>query len=111
MPGYSVMRREIEELTRLVSSLMETADVDASGEPITQIRLEEFRACLSDLVASDEELSRKTEDLFAVCSELEAERDYYRQIFSHSPDAQAITDARGVIRQSNHACAKLLQVH
>ena len=108
------MRPEREALTRLVSDLArEIPDRDGWGwgTPFARVTLEELKSCLLELLASKEELCRKTEELIATREALEAERQRYLALFQYAPDAQVITNGAGLILQANRACARLLQVH
>ena len=110
----AIMRPECEALTRLLSGLArEIPDQDGWGwgTPFAQVTVKELKSCLLELMASKEELCRKTEELMATREALEAERQRYLVLFQYAPDAQVITDCDGLILQANRACARLLQVH
>ena len=58
----------------------------------------------------DEELRLQNEELLAIRTSLERERQKYYELFELAPDAYLVTDTRGFIRESNAAASHLLRV-
>jgi two-component system cell cycle sensor histidine kinase/response regulator CckA len=52
----------------------------------------------------------QNEELTAAHLELDRERQRYRELFDHAPDAHLVTDARGIIREANQSASELFQI-
>ena len=62
------------------------------------------------LYKTTRELQAAKQELLAIQSEVEADGLRYRDLFEFSPDAYLVTDARGSIRETNEAAARLLNI-
>lgn len=70
-------------------------------------RLEANEATPEDLRTALEEIEVLWEELRAQADTLAEERKRYADFFEHAPDAYAITDPNGIIREANRAAAEL----
>ncbi len=57
-----------------------------------------------------EELYQQNEELIQTRNLLEAERQYYQDLFELAPDGYLVTNAEGIIREANLSAAKLLNI-
>jgi PAS domain S-box-containing protein len=57
-----------------------------------------------------EELYQQNEELIQTRNLLEAERQYYQDLFEFAPDGYLVTNAEGIIREANLSAAKLLNI-
>ncbi len=71
---------------------------------------EELSVNMHELQVAAEELQQQNDELIATRQELEAERMRYQELFELAPDGYLITDARGIVRETNHAAASLLNI-
>ena len=58
----------------------------------------------------DDELRQQNEELLAIRTSLEREKQKYYELFELAPDAYLVTDTRGFIREANAAASHLLRV-
>ncbi len=63
-----------------------------------------------ELQVADEELREQNEELLQSRSRMELEKQRYRDLFDHAPDAYFVTDLFAVIDQANHAAARTLRM-
>jgi PAS domain S-box-containing protein len=70
----------------------------------------DLRESLEELRAAADALREQQRQLIDAQSELQDERQNYRELFDLAPDAYIVTDERGVIWQANGAATKLLQL-
>jgi PAS domain S-box-containing protein len=70
--------------------------------------IEEFAAAVEELRAAEEELRQQSIQLSTAQGALEEERRRYQELFDFAPDAYFLTDAKGVIREANHAVSSLV---
>ena len=96
----------LRDLQGSISQLL--ADEHTNRQPTEQVTatLTELSVALEELLVADEELRRRAEARAMV----EAERQYYHELFDSAPDAYLVTDAGGLIRAANQAAATLLNV-
>ena len=60
--------------------------------------------------AQQEDLTEQQQELAAVHSQIEMERQRYEELFALAPDGYLVTDLMGTIREANQAAATLLGV-
>ena len=70
--------------------------------------LENLRVALEELRVAEEELRQQNEELAATQADLDVERRRYQELFEFAP--YLVTDALGIIIQSNESAANLLRV-
>jgi PAS domain S-box-containing protein len=95
--------RSLEDRTSREST--PSADRGATREALMELSL-----ALEELRVSEEELRVQSDMLSGVQEALEAERGRYLGFFTHLPDPCLVTDAAGVVRESNRAAGELLGV-
>jgi PAS domain S-box-containing protein len=66
-----------------------------------------WQEAVEELRTAEEELRAQNEALMASTTELQAERERYRELFNVAPDCYLVTDPQGVIREANRAAAAL----
>jgi len=71
---------------------------------------EEMQTMLEELQVAQEELRQQNEELIAARQEVEEERSRYQDLFNFTPDGYLVTDRTGVIKEANHAAARLFNV-
>jgi PAS domain S-box-containing protein len=69
---------------------------------------EELTVTLEELRVIEEVLRRQNEELAAAQTVILAERQWYQELFIFAPDGYLVTDADGLIHESNLAAAELL---
>jgi PAS domain S-box-containing protein len=72
--------------------------------------MESLSTALEELHVAGAELQNQNEELIAARHSIETERQRYQEMFEFAPDGYLVTDAEGVIRESNRAAAILLGV-
>lgn len=95
-------RRQLENLHRRARA--EATEVP----PLMEEALEALYTSLEELQVTQEELRLQNEELAASRADVDQERLRYWELFQHAPDAYLVTDAKGMIREANHAAAELL---
>jgi PAS domain S-box-containing protein len=96
-----------------VNMLRDRADAAADSELARAVLLEaveELTLAFEELNVSQEELRVQIEALAAAEVAAVAERDRYRDLFEFAPSGYLITDAEGVILETNHAARELVHV-
>jgi two-component system nitrate/nitrite sensor histidine kinase NarX len=101
----------VDELSTAISNLAEDPKVslDQARDLISEL-LEETRVSLEELRVADEELAEQNEELIKSRLMLESERQHYQDLFTLAPVGYVLSDKEGVIRESNEAAARLLNV-
>lgn len=72
--------------------------------------LEETATLSEELHVAVEELRLQNEQIISAREALEAERQYYRDLFHFAPDGYLVTDTNGIIQAANHTAAVLLNL-
>ncbi|WP_009630293.1 PAS domain-containing sensor histidine kinase [Synechocystis sp. PCC 7509] len=70
--------------------------------------LAELETALEELRVAEEEMRRQNEQLAIASMQIQSERQRYQDLFEFAPDGYLVTDCAGLIREINHAAAKLL---
>jgi PAS domain S-box-containing protein len=83
------------------------ADADLSRSEITEL-LEHLHGALEEVHALYETVSEQSETLAAAMAASHAERERYKYLFDHAPDAYVVSDFHGVIREANAQASRLL---
>ncbi|AFZ24086.1 PAS domain S-box [Cylindrospermum stagnale PCC 7417] len=83
--------------------------VEADSVEALQIN-EELQQTLEELQVVEEELRQQNEELAVAREIVELERQRYQDLFEFAPDGYLVTDADGIIQETNHAAANLLSV-
>ena len=100
--GLDDVRRQVDDLARLLDTGEETSEV------LLPLALEHLRTTLEELSVADEELRQQNEELAATRLTVEAERHRYHDFFAAAPDGYVVTDPSGIIREVNRAAARFL---
>ncbi len=96
----------VEAFGKKVAQLKSEMNTDAPAPENTQ----DLLLALEELRTAEEELRGQQEELLFAQTQLEAERERYRDLFENAPDAYIVTDSRGMIREANRATARLLGI-
>src|SRR5262252_1053198 len=91
------------ELTILLQRLKELENVEEGT-------LEELQNTAEQLRVAEEELCQQQDELTETRQQVEVERERYAALFDLAPDGYLVTDAAGVIQETNHAAVALLAV-
>ncbi len=102
--------RQFDEVQATITRLEQRTDTSEPQREVLREALEELRVTLEQLATTSEELRQQQDELAATCAQLEAERTRYRDLFEFAPDGYLVTDARGKIREANHAATRLLNL-
>ncbi len=70
--------------------------------------LAELETALEELHVAEEEMRVQNEQIVIANTHIQAERQRYQDLFEFAPDGYLVTDGAGIIREINHAAAKLL---
>src|SRR5262245_41315947 len=73
--------------------------------------LEELHETWEELMIATEELRAQNDELAAAHETLQRSRRRYRNLFDFGPDACVLTDAGGIVRETNAAALRLLQTN
>src|SRR5215470_18388945 len=105
----SALQKQAEQaLDRLADLRRRGAELAQNDNGLVAETLEELGVALHELQVSTEELHEQTEALAASQESLRAERRRYHDLFNFAPDGYVVTDAFGMIRESNLAASALL---
>jgi PAS domain S-box-containing protein len=104
------VEERVEALSRRFTELSDRVLAAASGSSSASVRdvLQEFAAAVTELEVSAEEIRAQDESLAHAQAQLDAEVTRYRELFDLAPDGYLVTDANGVIVESNRAASELL---
>jgi PAS domain S-box-containing protein len=98
-----------EEFQSRLENIGQRFDRIAQGEvPAMEIAVEDLRVTLEELRVADEELRRQNDMLVVAHTQVEVERQRYRDLFELAPDAYLVTDAYGVVTEANQSASRLL---
>jgi PAS domain S-box-containing protein len=109
--NIELLTKRTEALHKNLASLYQTASVLAWISP--ELQPQAFQELLSSAKMAHlamEELRQQNEELIQTQNLLQAEREYYQDLFELAPDGYLVTNAEGVIQKANAAAAKLLNV-
>lgn len=98
----------VKDISKQLNQQYDSALVQESE--ITPQALEILQNALEELHVAEEEIKAQNEELAIARNEVEAERQRYQDLFEFAPDGYLVTDPAGVVRESNHAAASLLNV-
>ncbi|WGV26598.1 helix-turn-helix domain-containing protein [Halotia branconii] len=100
-----------EALHRSLADLYQTASVLPWIPPdMLPQAFKELYGTSKILQLAAEELYQQNEELVQTRNLLEAERQYYQDLFEFAPDGYLVTNAEGIIREVNLSAAKLLNI-
>src|SRR5262245_24639501 len=105
-----VKKEQIEAIYQRLHGLDQ--EVAAGNSEVQRLQtLEAQRAtALEELHVVLEELHLQNKELAAAREAVEEERRRYQELFDCAPDGYLVTDRNGIIREANHAAARLLNV-
>jgi PAS domain S-box-containing protein len=98
------LRELSEQIERLGATSNEGGDPDELPELLAGLR-----TALAQLRNAQDELDRRNEALAASQVAIDAERRLYADLFELAPDAYLVTDANGIVLDSNAAATQLLR--
>jgi PAS domain S-box-containing protein len=99
------------ELQRRVERLQQAAAHGAlQPQTVIQEALVELAGAIEELRVAEEELEVQSAQLTSMLAELDVETRRYQALFQLAPDAYVVTDARGMIQETNHAAGRLFDV-
>jgi PAS domain S-box-containing protein len=102
--------RQIEEAYLRLEALQKRASGPGEQQASIPELMESLSTALEELHVAGAELQQQNEELIAARHAIETERQRYQELFEFAPDGYLVTDAGGVIRESNRAAAILLGV-
>ena len=106
---YEELAQQIQALSQSVAQLhTRVADAPLQQPAMLTEVLGEFETSLDGLTAAQKQLRAQNDELIAARKALEAERQRYHSLFEFSSDGYLVTDAAGMIQESNQAAASLL---
>jgi PAS domain S-box-containing protein len=83
---------------------------DADSDRLLGYAYKELGVASEEIEVAIEQMASQAEELALVQTRLEAERQYYKDLFDLLPEAYLVTDGRGTIVQANPAAAELLGI-
>lgn len=106
------------ELTQQIKAVRKRADAlqnhaQRSPLPPSEILhdcLEELNTALEELRVAEEEVRQQNEELINIRTELETERQRYKELFDFAPDAYLVTNTEGKILEANRTATSLLKI-
>lgn len=110
--NVDIFAQQVQDIHWRLSELYRGAN--ASVEPLPDLLLptafKELGTASEELQVAAEELFQQTEELTAIRSQVEAERQRYKDLFEFLPNAYLVSDANGKIQEANRAAVTLLNV-
>ena len=97
-------RDYVDQLNRLIE------DLPSEHKTFITKAYEGFQVALEELQVAEEELLQQNEELLQTRLKVEWERQRYQDLFEFAPDGYLVTDAFGIIRESNQAVSSLLNI-
>ena len=87
-----------------------SASVQDQSDLLLPSAFKELAITSEELQVAVEELSQQAEELANTRSQVEAERQRYKDLFDFMPNAYLVTDTNGKIQEANRAAATMLNV-
>ena len=102
------LSQEVEE-RKLAQELMQQAhaELEEQATSIEEVN-QQLENTIEELKLAQEELQQQNEELADSRQLIEQERQRYQDLFTFAPDGYVVTDALGVIQETNQATAALL---
>ena len=110
--NVNIFAQQIQALHWRLSKLYESNSTEllAQSNLLLPIAFKELGTASEELQVAAEELYQQTEAIAATRTEVEAERQRYRDLFEFMPNAYLVTDIQGKILEANRAAGKLFNV-
>jgi PAS domain S-box-containing protein len=108
--GRDNLPERVEAARRRFDDLYQRFATSTSERGFAAESLRELSDVVEELCVATEELRQQNEELAAVRSSLEGQRQHFQELFEFAPDGYIVTDVYGVIREANNNAAKLLQL-
>ncbi len=103
------LNRRSDAIPATDSTIWQSSDkLPQQQQQILQESLEELSASIEELQLATETLRQQNEELLANRYQLEAERQYYRELFNSAPDCYFLTTKDGIITEANQKTTELL---
>lgn len=87
-----------------------STSVQEQSDLLLPSAFKELAITSEELQVAVEELSQQAEELATTRSQVEAERERYKDLFDYMPNAYLVTDTNGKIQEANRAAATMLNV-
>lgn len=110
--NIDIFSQQIQEIHGRLADLYISARSDSKlqSDLLLPIAFKELGTVSEELQVAAEELVQQTEELVLIRSQVEAERQRYKDLFEFMPIAYIVTDEQGKIIEANRAAAKLLNI-
>ncbi len=110
--NVDMFSQQVSEINKRLAQLYvgDRADVELQSDLLLPIAFKELGTASEELQVAVEEIFQQTEELAVTRSQVEAERQRYKDLFDFMPIAYLVTDEQGKIIEANRAAAKLLNV-
>jgi PAS domain S-box-containing protein len=104
--------QQVQDIHGRLSELYQGAIASVESPPISLLPLafKELGTASEALQVAADQLLQQTEELAAIRTQIEAQRQRYQELFEFMPNAYLVTDAQGKILEANRAAAMLLKV-
>ncbi len=102
--------QKVDAVRDRAAELQKRANKTSSSQPqqLVPQALAELETALEELHVAEEEMRVQNEQLAIANVQIHAERQRYQDLFEFAPDGYLVTDGAALIREINHAAAKLL---
>src|SRR5258705_7094698 len=94
-PNEKSLDRRVEAARELLTGLIERAGSPADHQALLHEALKNLSKLIEELQVSSDELAWQNDQLIAARGLVEAERQYYQELFEFAPDAYIVTDMAG----------------
>ncbi|HWQ19018.1 MAG TPA: response regulator, partial [Methanotrichaceae archaeon] len=101
----STLSSRIAELYKNIDMLKH----NGSDPQVLKGALDKIQASLKELSALEEGIFQENKELALARESTEAERLHYKDLFDLAPHVYLVTDAKGIIKEANHAATDLLK--
>lgn len=103
--------KQLETMSLRLREMYESANSESKPQvDLLGSAFKELGTASEEMHVILESLLEQTEQIYAVKSELEKERQRYQELFDFAPDALLVTDPEGKIKEANSAASTLLNL-
>lgn len=110
--NVEMFAQQIEAIHWRIAELYQdtNSEVQSQSKLLLPIAFKELGTASEELQVAAEELFQQTEALATIQSQVEAERQRYRDLFDFMPNAYIVTDVEGKIQEANQAAARMFNI-